>query len=305
MAEIDEAKSAINKNGLVVLVLLDGWGIAPLGVASAFTEAKWPNLREYIQQYPLTALSVGGQALITAREAYSQIGSGQNNQAIPGLGDRADQPGIAELLAGAGLHQVYISETEKFPLLVDYLANGYREANIDYRLISTPLNSDSAGQPLSASQQVVEQAVRYWHDRRPDFMVVSLAGWSIAAASGNQENVSRAIAAMDKLLPKLINPLQQAGATVLLTSAYGRLESLLDPLTEQVNFGPSQNPVPLVFIGQAWQGQSLGESEIVTDDLSVLPIGGSLRSITPTVLTLLGVERPDYLIDPLMPAGFN
>jgi len=47
----------------------------------------------------------------------------------------------------------------------------------------------------------------------------------------------------------------------------------------------------------------LGEGEIFADDLISLPLSGSLRSIAPTVLTLLGVERPSYLEEPLLPSG--
>lgn len=305
MSNEDQSRQASTPISPVVLVLLDGWGIAPPGLANAFTETAWPNLREYLQQYPLTALAVPEVSVALAKEAYGQIGSGQDNQAIPGLGGVAHQAGLTELLIQAGQRQAYIAETEKFPLLAEYLAEGQTDAKIDYKLISTPVNNDYNNDILSASHQVVDRAVHYWRQYQPDFMAVSLAGWSSAARYGQVDSVLKAIMAMDKLLPKLINPVRQSGSTVLLTSAYGRLESLIDPLTEKINFGPSSHPVPLSIIGNLWQGQSLNESEIITDDLSVLPIGGSLRSIAPTVLALLGVERPDYLEEPLLPAGFN
>lgn len=300
--ETDSSQNS-KKISPVVLILLDGWGIAPLGIANAFTDSKWPNLKEYLQQYPLAALAATNHPDYPAKEAYSQIGSGQDSQAIPGLGEVAKQTGLTELLDQAGLRQAYIAETEKFPLLADYLAEGFRSPKIKYHLISTPLNNDYLKQPLAASQQVIERALHYWHEDRPDFLVISLAAWSSTALYGTGEATVRAINLLDKLLPKLIEPLQQSGATILLTSAYGRLENLIDPLTEQKKYGPSNNPIPLAIIGRLWQGQSLGEGEIFADDLISLPISGSLMSIAPTVLTLLGVERPNYLEDPLLPSG--
>jgi len=289
----------------VVLILLDGWGIAPPGLHNAFTETKWPNLRDYLQQYPLTALAVPAISCACAKEAYAQIGSGQDKAAIPGLGGVAKRPGLTELLAQAGSSQAYFGETEKFPLLVNYLADNYQGPQVDYQLVSTPLNNDYTEQVLAASQQVVDQTVRYWRQYQPDFLAVSLAAWSSAIKYGNLESVSKAIVALDKLLPKLINPIQQAGATVLLTSAYGCLENLIDPLTNKINISQSLNSVPFLIIGRSWTGQSLNESEIITDDLSVLPLGGSLKSIAPTILAIMGVDRPSYLDKPLLPARFN
>jgi 2,3-bisphosphoglycerate-independent phosphoglycerate mutase len=135
-------------------------------------------------------------------------------------------------------------------------------------------------------------------------MTISLASWSLIDRYGDVAGAVRAIAEIDKILPKLIASIQQVGATVILTAAHGRLEELIDPLTEKINIGPSTNPVPMLIIGQQWQGKSLGEMEIISNDLSVLPISGSLRSIAPTILALLGVNQPSYFVEPLLPASF-
>ena len=289
----------------VVLVLLDGWGIAPPGPGNLLASLSLPNLSDYLQQYPLAALATPLVSNGSAQEAYCQIGSGQDRSLIPGLGGVADQPGLAELLSLAGRRQAYFAETEKLPLLVECLAGGRQDSGIEYRVVATPLNNNYNEQVLAASHQLIDQAVSYYRHHRPDFLAINLAAWSSVARYGTVESVAKAIVAMDKLLPKLINPIIQTGATILLTSAYGRLESLIDPLTEKVNFGPSNNPVPFLIIGRSWPGQSLGETEIATNDLSVLPLGGSLRSIAPTVLALLGVERPAYLEHPLLPVKIN
>ncbi|HNZ51455.1 MAG TPA: hypothetical protein PKK28_02125 [bacterium] len=289
----------------VVLVLLDGWGVAPPGPGNLLTNLALPNLSDYLQQYPLAVLATPLIRNGSAKEAYCQIGSGQDSSLVPGLGGVADQSGLAELLSSAGRRQAYFTETEKLPLVVECLAGGRQDPEIEYRVIATPLNNDYNEQVLAASHQLIDQAVSYYRHYRPDFLTINLAAWSSVARYGTVESVAKAIVAMDKLLPKLINPIIQTGATILLTSAYGRLESLIDPLTEKVNFGPSDNPVPFLIIGRSWPGQSLGEAEIATDDLSVLPLGGSLRSIAPTVLALLGVERPSYLEKPLLPININ
>jgi len=47
----------IEKISPVVLVLLDGWGIASPGVGNMFSRSRWPHLYNYLQQYPAAALA--------------------------------------------------------------------------------------------------------------------------------------------------------------------------------------------------------------------------------------------------------
>ena len=294
-----------SENGSVVLILLDGWGIAKPGLSNIFAQSVWPNLFDYLQQYPLAALAGLNSDFLKPSEAYWQIGNGQKDHTIPGLGEVINQPGLTNLLDQAGLHQAYLAETENFPLLINYLADNQQSSRIDYQLFSSPLNNNYSENVLSASRLVIEQSIKYWRSKQPDFMTISLASWNLISRYGDVTGAIRAVAEIDKLLPKLIASIQQVGATIILTSAYGRLEEMIDPLTDKINMGPSANPVPMLIIGQQWQGQSLGEGEMATNDLNALPLSGSLRSIAPTALALLGIERPSYLVNPLLPTSFN
>ncbi|HPD07695.1 hypothetical protein KBI31_00325 [Patescibacteria group bacterium] len=296
------ADNKMKKISPVVLVLLDGWGIAPPSIGNMFSRAHWPHIYNYLQQYPIAALASPLASNGTRKVAYWQIGSGQEVEMIPGLGGVVDRPGLTELLVQAGLRQAYIGESETFPLVVEYLANHCLHNLVDYLLVSTPVNNDYNKNVLSASHLVIERAAHCWWHYQLDFMVVSLASWALVSRYGDESSVVKAIVAMDRLLPKLINPLLQAGVTIILTSAYGILENYLNPLDNKINHGLSGNPTPLVIIGRPWRGQSLGETEVITTDLTTLAVIGSLRSIAPTILTILGIEKPDYMTDPLLPA---
>lgn len=293
----------IEKISPVVLVLLDGWGIAPPGVGNMFSRAHWLHLYNYLQQYPTAALASLPGSNNTRSVFYWQIGSGQEIGMIPGLGGVVSQPGLTEILAKAGLRQAYIGESETFPLMVEYLADHYLHNLVDYLLVSTPANIDYNKNVLSSSREIIKQAIHYWWHHQLDFMAISLSSLTLVGRYGDEASVVKAIAAMDRLLPKLINPLLQTGVTIILTSAHGALENYFDPLASKVNYGPSNNSVPLVIIGRPWRGQRLGETEVITTDLSTLAVVGSLRSIAPTILTILGIERPNYMVEPLLPAA--
>ena len=53
----------IKKNNLTVLVIMDGWGIAPAGPGNAISLAKTPNFDHFWRHYPHTQLKASGEAV--------------------------------------------------------------------------------------------------------------------------------------------------------------------------------------------------------------------------------------------------
>ncbi|MFA5188062.1 MAG: 2,3-bisphosphoglycerate-independent phosphoglycerate mutase [Patescibacteria group bacterium] len=71
------------KNRPVVLVILDGWGVAPASPGNAITQAKTPNLDKFIGTYPAMTLVASGDAvglswgeMGTSEVGHTNIGSG-------------------------------------------------------------------------------------------------------------------------------------------------------------------------------------------------------------------------------------
>ena len=52
-----------NNHTLVVLLVLDGWGIAPSGSGNAITAARKPNMDKFLNVYPHTQLLASGEAV--------------------------------------------------------------------------------------------------------------------------------------------------------------------------------------------------------------------------------------------------
>ena len=84
---------------------------------------------------------------------------------------------------------------------------------------------------------------------------------------------------LSKMLTDHLLKLETAGATLLITADHGNCEMMIDPGTGGPHTAHTTNPVPLVIVGD---GDLRGE----------LRPGGSLRDVGPTILNLLGVERP-------------
>lgn len=63
----------------IVLIIMDGWGIAPPGPGNAVTQAKTPNLDRYWASYPHTQLAAAGEAVGLPRNEDGNSETGHLN----------------------------------------------------------------------------------------------------------------------------------------------------------------------------------------------------------------------------------
>jgi len=88
--------------------------------------------------------------------------------------------------------------------------------------------------------------------------------------------VVRAVEAVDTCLGEVVAATHRAGGACLVTADHGNAEKLLEDDGVSPHTAHTTNPVPLV----------------VTREGLVLREGGELSELAPTILELLGVERP-------------
>jgi 2,3-bisphosphoglycerate-independent phosphoglycerate mutase len=72
---------------------------------------------------------------------------------------------------------------------------------------------------------------------------------------------------------------ERAGATVLITADHGNCELMIDPATGGPHTAHTTNPVPFLIVGDG-------------AGTKTLRAGGSLRDVGPTILNMLGIEKP-------------
>jgi 2,3-bisphosphoglycerate-independent phosphoglycerate mutase len=74
--KIASVRHAPSAHGPVVLVVLDGWGIAPAGPGNAISLAKTPNMDRFAREYPMTHLMAHGRyvGLLPDQEGNSEAG---------------------------------------------------------------------------------------------------------------------------------------------------------------------------------------------------------------------------------------
>ncbi|MBI5023129.1 MAG: 2,3-bisphosphoglycerate-independent phosphoglycerate mutase [Candidatus Magasanikbacteria bacterium] len=73
----------MNKHKPVVLIILDGWGVAPAGEGNAITQAKLPNFNHFVTTYPAMTLSASGNEVGLE---WGQMGNSEVGHANIGAG---------------------------------------------------------------------------------------------------------------------------------------------------------------------------------------------------------------------------
>ena len=271
----------------IVLLLLDGWGIAPVTEVNAITAAKIPNFLNLIKEYPVAVLSTGTKTL-NAR--YLTIGSGRD---IADENTESDTT-ITSVLSAAGLKQIKIAEIERFAALTHFF-NGHAENKIsgeEWKIISSEAG-DKSVKPLLALKRTVKDTIKEINSDNPrDLIIASLPYLDIIAGSGDFVAIKKAVTFLDKSLAGIWAAVEAKNGVLIISAAAGNVEQARNLATELADTGITNNPVPFIIAGPQFKGKTIGLADPLSNDLSLLAPAGSLADLAPTILDILGLEPP-------------
>ena len=109
-----------------------------------------------------------------------------------------------------------------------------------------------------------------------DLVILNFANCDMVGHTAIFDAVVKAVETVDTCVGEIYKWTQENGGTMIITADHGNAEEISDnqghPITSH-----TKNIVPLC---------------ITKEGLSLLQIGGKLANIAPTILELLGVEKP-------------
>ena len=108
---------------------------------------------------------------------------------------------------------------------------------------------------------------------------VNLAAADIVGNTGNLEKTIEAVQFVDTCLGGIIEKIRAVNGVALLTSSHGNCEEMADLTTGEPNNAPTDNQVPFHFVDEEANGLKLRED-------------GALEDVAPTILGILGIEKP-------------
>lgn len=185
---------------------------------------------------------------------------------------------LAEVLSRHNLAQYHIAETEKYAH-VTYFLNGGEEITFEgeeRKLIPSPKVATYDLQPEMSAREVAVDTVKAIESGKYDFVVANFANADMVGHTGILDATIKAIETLDECVADVIDATVACGGTALMTADHGNAEIELDEQGGPVT-AHTTSPVPLLVCGL--ENIRLAE-------------GGTLADIAPTILAIMGLEKP-------------
>lgn len=186
---------------------------------------------------------------------------------------------LGEYLSHLNYRQLRIAETEKYPH-VTYFLNGGREEPFpgeERILIPSPRVATYDLQPEMNAPIVTERCVNVISQKKMDVIILNFANPDMVGHTGNYAATIKAIECIDECLGKIEDALQQVSGEMIITADHGNAETMYDLKTKQPVTSHTSEKIPFLYLGRP--------AKIVRTE-------GSLIDIAPTVLYVLGLEKP-------------
>ncbi len=185
---------------------------------------------------------------------------------------------LGEILSRKNMKQLRIAETEKYAH-VTYFFSGGEEAVFDGEdrcLIASPRDVATYDlKPEMSAFEVKDEVLKRLDQEKYDFVLLNFANPDMVGHTGIMEAAVKACETIDRCLEEIVTKVQSLGGTLLITSDHGNCDKMSDgtgPFTAHTT-----NPVPFILLrkGITLRGK------------------GILADVAPTVLELMGIDKPE------------
>ena len=184
---------------------------------------------------------------------------------------------LGEVLSGAGLSQVRIAETEKYPHVTFFFSGGReKEFECENRiLVNSPKVATYDLQPEMSAPEVRDRITNNIRNKQPDFICLNFANPDMVGHTGVYSAIVTAVETIDRCLKDVVHCGEEFGYEFIVIADHGNADYAINA-DGSPNTAHSLNPVPVV---------------LVTEEKVTLK-NGILADVAPTILSRLGVEQP-------------
>lgn len=186
---------------------------------------------------------------------------------------------FGEYIADNGLTQLRIAETEKYAH-VTFFFNGGVEApykNESRDLIASPKVATYDMQPEMSAYKVCDKVVEEIKSGKFDVIILNYANCDMVGHTGVFDAAVEAVQAVDTCVGKTVDAILEMGGVAMITADHGNADQMLEDDGVSPFTAHSCNPVPFCVVGYP-------------DCKKLNP--GRLADIAPTMLQVLGLEKP-------------
>ncbi len=187
---------------------------------------------------------------------------------------------FGEYLAEHGKTQARIAETEKYAHVTFFFNGGVEEPNEgeDRILVNSPKVATYDLQPEMSAPGVCDKLCEAIRSQKYDVIIINFANPDMVGHTGVMEAAKQAVAAVDTCVGKAVEALKEVDGQMFLCADHGNVEQMIDYETGVPFTAHTINPVPFILINY--------------DPAYTLKEGGRLADIVPTLIEMMGMEKP-------------
>ncbi len=187
---------------------------------------------------------------------------------------------FGQFLAANGKTQARIAETEKYAHVTFFFNGGVEEPNKGEEriLVKSPKVATYDLQPEMSAPAVCDKLCEAIRSQKYDVIVINFANPDMVGHTGVMEAAEKALEAVDACVGRALEALLEVDGQMFLCADHGNAEQLVDYETGVPFTAHTTNPVPFVLINY--------------DPAYTLKEGGRLADIVPTLIEMMGMEKP-------------
>ena len=187
---------------------------------------------------------------------------------------------FGEWLAANGLKQARIAETEKYAHVTFFFNGGVEAPNEgeDRILVNSPKVATYDLKPEMSAPQVCEKFLEAIRSGKYDVIITNFANPDMVGHTGVEEAAVKAIEVIDNCVGRVVEAVKEVDGQMFICADHGNAEQMIDYETGEPWTAHTTNPVPFIIVNA---GKGVGLKE-----------GGRLADIVPTLIDMMGMEKP-------------
>lgn len=190
---------------------------------------------------------------------------------------------LGDTIAKAGLKQLRIAETEKYPHVTFFLNSQKKELcpGEDRILVDSPKVASYADAPEMSAKEINQKLIPIIENETYDFIAVNYANMDLVGHSGNIPATIKAVQTVDQCLHQLLETAKKHNYSVIITGDHGNADEMIYHEGDHKGHvcpAHSFNPTQCFVISEGITELRIGEKH--------------MHDIAPTILKIMELPQP-------------
>ncbi|UNU73126.1 2,3-bisphosphoglycerate-independent phosphoglycerate mutase [Moraxella nasovis] len=189
---------------------------------------------------------------------------------------------LGEYLQNHNKTQLRIAETEKYAHVTFFFSGGREELydGEERILVNSPDVKTYDLKPEMSAFEVTDKLKDAILSGKFDVLIVNYANGDMVGHSGVFDAAVKAVEAVDACIGEIVEAVKLMNGHLLITADHGNCEQMQDYDSGQVHTQHTTELVPFIYVG---------------DNAVTIRDGGKLCDVAPTLLDLMGMQKPDEM----------